>query len=328
MRFVQRGNRRTRAAAVVVGATALVGAVLAPPADAAGSLSSSTTLSASPASATVGTPVTLTATIKVLGLDGLGVTPTGTVSFTSNNAVGTTVALGSAPVGACLLTTCTATLTTSAMPVGTTQATGSYSGDGLVAPSSGSTAVTITAPPSGAPAGTVTCYAGDPCSTGNLQSTDGTTGLNVTAAPSSQTQTVSGSLGAGTLPCKAGGKPDNDGDDDDGVFVGALATFSSTAPDATKTIDYTGNGTTGSIMYHQYSEHTAYAGCYASPKPFNGYTSGKYGPAPLINGQYVAMLSNCANNGGALPCVTNVKGSGSTDTYRVKAPAGDPKIVG
>jgi hypothetical protein len=176
----------------------------------------------------------------------------------------------------------------------------------------------------------VTCYSGQPCDTGTLNSTDNTTQLDVHSNSSASTQTVTASLSSGTLHCQAGGKPDNDGDDDDGVFVGALATFSSTATDAGKTITYTGAGQTGVIMQHQYSEHTTYAGCYGSPTPFKGYTKGVYGAAPFnaTDGLYEAMLSNCANNGGAQPCVTNVDNPGDADSYVVKAPAGDPKVVG
>jgi Big-like domain-containing protein len=321
-----------RATVFTVGAAAvLIGGLLAPAvSQAAGGLPSSTTVTASPASTTSGNAVTLSATVKVLGLNGLGITPTGSVNFSVKNSAGVVVSLGSAPISSCLLTACTATLTSSSIPVGTVSATGSYPGDSLVGPSSGSTALTVAPNPTPGSATAVTCYSGQPCDTGTLNSTDSTTQLDVRANPSANTQTVTASLGSGTLHCVAGGKPDNDGDDDDGVFVGALATFSSTATDAGKTITYTGTGHTGVIMQHQYSEHTAYAGCYGSPKPFKGYTKGVYGQAPFnaTDGLYVAMLSNCANNGGAVPCVTNVDNAGDADSYVVKAPAGDPKVVG
>jgi hypothetical protein len=43
---------------------------------------------------------------------------------------------------------------------------------------------------------------------------------------------------------------------------------------------------------------------------------------------YEAQLSNCANNGGARPCFTNIQGA-NYDTYRVQTPFGDPpKIIG
>jgi hypothetical protein len=304
-------------------------------AGATGPLSTSTTLKATPASSTVGTPVTLKATVKVLGLNGLGVTPKGSVTFTSRNAAGATADLGTAKVSGCLLVPCTATLTTSSIPVGTTSVKAAYSGDALTKPSSGSAAVTVTANTSPGSSSTVTCYSGQPCSSGTVTSTDNTTKLTVVSSPSSGNQTVNASVGSGSLHCQPAGNenPDGDGDDDDGVFVGALATFSSTAPDSTKTITYTGQGTaagtTGAIMLHQYSEHTAYAGCYGSPTPFQGYTHGVYGAAPFnaTDGLYEAQLSNCANHSGQKPCFTNVS-SATGDSYVVQTLAGDPKLQG
>jgi hypothetical protein len=204
-----------------------------------------------------------------------------------------------------------------------------YPGDSLTAASSGSGGLAVAPNSSPGSSTTVLCYSGQPCDTGTLNSPDNTTQLDVHADPSASNQAVSGSLSTGTLHCVAGGKPDNDGDDDDGVFVGALATFSTTASDNTKTVTYTGTGTTGAIMKHQYGEHTAYAGCYGSPNPFMGYTHGVYGQAPFVaqDGLYVAMLPNCANFGGQRPCMTNVAGS-NYDSYVVQAPAGDPKIIG
>jgi Bacterial Ig-like domain (group 3) len=319
-----------RATVFTVGAAAvLIGGLVTPASSqAAGGLPSSTTVTASPSSTTAGTAVTLSATVKVLGLNGLGITPTGSVNFSVKNSAGVVVSLGSAPISSCLLTACTAKLTSSSIPVGTVSATGSYPGDALVGPSSGSTALTVAPNPTPGSATAVTCYSGQPCDTGTLNSTDSTTKLDVVADPSADTQTVTASLGSGTLHCVAGGKPDNDGDDDDGVFVGALATFSSTASDAGKTITYTGTGATGATMNHQFGEHPTYAGCYASPNAFKGFTKGVYGAAPLINGEHVAMLATCTFSKNVRPCMTNVPGSGTTDSYVIKAPAGDPKVVG
>lgn len=125
--------------------------LLAPTADAAGPLPTTTTLSASPSSTTAGTPVTLTATIKVVSTDGLA---SGSVAFKVTNG-GPATALGSAPVGSCtpLLMRCTAQLTTTALPVGTDIVTGTYSGDGVSAGSSGTTTVVVGAAPPGPPAG-------------------------------------------------------------------------------------------------------------------------------------------------------------------------------
>lgn len=324
------GRRRTLVALGTAGL--LIGGAVAPSstADAAGFLPTSTTVTASPASTTVGQSVTVQATVKVLGLGGLGITPKGSVVFTSTNSSGATFALGSAPLSPCLLSSCVATLTTSAAPVDTVSVTAAYPGDTYTASSSGATALAVAPNPTPGSATSVTCYSGQPCDTGTLNSTDNTTNLDVRSDPSANNQTVTASLSSGTLNhCVAGGRRDNDGDDDDGVFVGALATFSSTATDAGKTITYTGTGSTGSTMRHQYGEHTQYAGCYGSPNPFKGYTNGHYGDAQFFSddGLYEAMLSNCANNGGVKPCMTNVSGS-NYDSYVIQAPAGDPKIVG
>ena len=323
--------RRGRVLAGIT-AVALAGAMAsAGHADATGGLASSTTLTVSPQSSTAGTAVTLTATIKVLGLNGLGITPTGTVTFTSKNAAAKVVTLGTGTVGACLLTTCYATLTTSSVPVGTVSATAAYGGDNLVAPSSGSAALTVTQPTSPGASSTVVCYSGQPCDTGTMTSSDNTTNLDVKTPASSNTQTLSGSLTSGTLHCveppEKGETPD--GDDDDGVFVGALATFSSSATDVTKTITKTGTGTTGSIMKHQLAEHPTHAGCYASPNPFKGFTNGVYGNAPFVasDGMYEAMLGTCTYTHNVLPCMKGVAGTGTTYSYVVSAPAGDPKFI-
>jgi hypothetical protein len=179
---------------------------------------------------------------------------------------------------------------------------------------------------------TVTCYPGQTCDTGTVTSTDNTTKLQVSSSSSASNQSVSGSLTTGTLHCQPAGNepPDGDGDDDDGVYVGALATFSTTATDTGLTITYTGTGATGTTMYHQYSEHTGFMSCYGQDKPFKGYTHGVYGDAPFVaaDGMYVAQLSNCANNSGLKPCATNVKGSGTTDSYVIKSMVNDPKNVG
>ena len=128
--------------------------VVAPSGPAAALLPTTTTVSASPATTTAGSPVTLTATIKVVSLDGLA---SGSVAF-KVSSVTPALALGSAPVGSCtpLLMQCTATLTTTALPVGTDVVTATYSGDGVSGGSSGSTTVVVgpaPPPPPGPPAG-------------------------------------------------------------------------------------------------------------------------------------------------------------------------------
>src|SRR4051794_40115899 len=91
-------RRRIKAATAMTAAAAIV--AIAPgfagsPANAAGlslHLPSTTTVTASPS--TDGTKVTFVASIKVLGLPGLVLTPTGVVTFTNSNAS----FIGTAPV--------------------------------------------------------------------------------------------------------------------------------------------------------------------------------------------------------------------------------------
>jgi hypothetical protein len=320
----------TRRAATITAAAVVVAMISTAPATAAGLLPSTTTVTATPISSTAGSPVTLRATVSLLGLPGLGVVPTGSVAFTATNGTAT-AALGSAPLAPCLLIPCTATLTTTSVPVGTTSVRASYGGDLLVAGSSGMTPVTVAPNPKPGPTATVTCYAGQPCDSGVLTGTSTT--LQVVADPSAGNQTVTASLDhGGQLHCIFGGRGDGDGDSDDGVPLdGDLATFSSTAADSSKTVSYTGTGSVGARMLHEYVEaHALYVGCYGVPHPFKGYVGGVYTNAQFVaaDALYEAQLSNCANNSGQRPCFTNIQGAGTTDTYRVKTQPGDPKFIG
>lgn len=323
-------RRRVAVGAVAAAALAATALALAPGAVAAGLLPTSTTVVATPSSSTEGTAVTVKATVKVLGLGGLGITPKGSVAFTATNGVAT-ASLGSATLSPCLLSSCTAVVVTSSIPVGTTSVTAAYHGDALSKPSSGTVAVLVMANASPGSSATVLCYAGQPCDTGTITSTNGDQTLDVSTPASANNQAVSGSLSAGQLHCQIPLQPDNDTDEDDGVaFPGDLATFSSTATDVGKTIRYGGTGTLGTLMQHEYSEHTSFVGCFGASHPFNGYSNGVYGAAPFVaaDGLYEAQLSNCANNSGAMPCFTNVAGTGSSDTYVIQAAAGDPKFIG
>lgn len=131
--------------------TALAGigflAGLGGPAQSAGLLPTTTTVVASPASSSLGQAVTLTATVKVLDLNGLLVTPSGTVSFTNG-----TQALGAAPLPDCSpAAPCSTSLTTTSLPVGSDTVTATYSGDALTSSSSGTTTVQVSANTPGAP---------------------------------------------------------------------------------------------------------------------------------------------------------------------------------
>jgi hypothetical protein len=322
--------RRLRLAAVLATTATAAALTLAVPAHAAALLNTTTSLAVTPSSTTFGQSVTFDATVKISGINSLGVTPKGTVTFTTKNSAGATFVVGSASLASCLLAPCHAVITSSAAPVGTTTAIATYGGDGLTNGSSGSHALTVSAVTNPGTSSTVTCYAGQPCDTGTINATDGTDHVDVVGAPSGSTQTVSASFSGSAPTCvepAENGHPDGDGDDDDGVFVGSTVSFSSTATDAGKTITYKGTGSVGTTMQHQLSEHPTHAGCYGSPTQFNGYTNGVYGPAPLrSDGFYEAILATCASNGNVAPCMKGVAVSGGYE-YVVTAPVGDPKLT-
>lgn len=318
-------RRRGIVSVVVTGGLLGGGLVGAQSGWSAGLIPSTTTVSASPATSVAGTPVTLTAKVEAAVVGGALVTPSGTVTFTASNGSSTT-ALGSGTLGSCVLSACTASITTTLIPGGSTSVTGRYSGDALVAPSSGSTPVdvsypTTSPPPDGGTSSTNTCPAGTYCPTGTVVS--GKTNMKVIGDPSSSTQTVHGQLDTGkTIHCVG----DNDNQ------TGVLGTFDSTATDAGKTVNYIGQGNVGSQMIANYTAHPQFVGCYASTYPFKGYVNGVYTDARSVKEPfgafYEAQPSNCARNGGQLPCFTNMHNADGSDVYQVKAPKGDPKFIG
>jgi hypothetical protein len=273
--------------------TAFGVASIAPTADATGVLPTTTTVSASPSTALFGTSVTLTASVSLSAL----VTPLGTVTFKTNNGEGT-LTLGSSQLGNCnLLNACTASLTTTQIPVGTNTVTATYGGDSLSAPSSGTTTVVITNPPP-ASSNTTTCPSG-PCSTAIVYAADGSSAAQAISDPSSGSNTMTISMGGTSEPCSTpnGGQPTN---------------FDSTAPDASKRIDYwvfdqyaatlqsalTANLATAHVCF---ASNTTFHGTYPDPKKgkwVNGYIQGtsKFGFVPLnANGEYVGLLPACNN---------------------------------
>ncbi|MGO4257665.1 Ig-like domain repeat protein [Marmoricola sp. RAF53] len=144
---------RTVSLLAALGLVAAVPLGVQAPAGAAGPLPTSTKVTASATSVIVGTPVTLTAKVSILNLGGLILTPTGSVAFSTSTG-GPATGLGSAPLSSglsCVLTSCTATLTTSALPVGTNTVAASYAGDLLGAASAGTTTVQVAPPPDTAP---------------------------------------------------------------------------------------------------------------------------------------------------------------------------------
>jgi len=331
-------SRRIRRAPIVALVTAglVAGSVAAATgAQAAGGLPSGTTMSVSPSSVAYGTPVTYSATVKVLGLNGLGITPTGSITFSVKNAAGTVAPIGTAPISSCLLTACTATLTSAAAPFGTTTALANYPGDGVVAPSSTSTPFTVGASNSG----TVVCYPSQPCDTGTVSSSDQSTTSELKTPGSSGFQTLSVSVGSGALHCVE--PPDNEDSprnnpDADDIYLGALTTFSSSASDVVKTLIYTGTGAVAANMQQITSKHPTHAGCYGSPTPFQGFVNGQYTTARFVTADqlYEAVLATCEyskkfspdKKTAILPCNTP-SGNSTSYTWTVTAPPGDPKFI-
>jgi hypothetical protein len=312
-------------AALAVGGMAVA---LAP--NAAATIPSTTTVSASPSSGTAPVSVTLTAKVSDAVVGGLIVTPSGTVTFsyTNGSSSGT---LGDGTLNSCLLSACTATLTTSALPAGTNTVLAQYNGDGLSAPSSGTTTVTLAAPPPPPPpppatptgnSASTTCDPGVYCQAAVVSSNNSNT-MNVLSTPSSSQQTVTGLLENGkNLHC-----PQNTDNQ-----TGALGTFSVSVGDTTKTVTYTGIGNNGRAMFKAYSAHPTYAACFGSPTPFNGYVNGQPAPAQLVvndGNLYEAQLPNCGNPGAVPPCFTNQQNADGSDSYIITTPMGDPpKIIG
>lgn len=299
-----RGVRCLFGAALLVTGTIGPAAVLAPTSASAGLLPTTTTLMVAPVSSVNGQQVTITAAVKLLGaLPGLGITPTGTVTFTSTDGTHH-FAVGSAPLGFCLLTTCTATLQSASLPVGTSSITGTYSGDAVSNPSSGSFAAAVSLNRSPGSSSTVNCYPGNPCDSGVVRA-DPSTSLEVLTSASANAQTVMASITPGALAhCR----------EFEGDPVGELGNFSTTATDVTKQINYTVDGAAATSLENAYTASgTLFLGCYASTNPFNGYTNGVYGPAPQviepapIGTVFEANLSSCANNSGQKPCFTIVQ---------------------
>ena len=283
-------------------------------------LPTSTSVSANPANSIAGTNVTLTATVTVTGLS-LGTQPSGSVSFSASNGSAVT-ALGSAKLGSCSGSTCKATLVTAAIPWGSTSVTANYPGAGLTAPSSGSTAVTVTQPvpqPTGSSTSR-TCPAGVQCETGYVNTTSNA--LDVVSDPSSSQQTVTGSIDTSGKNLHCHQNTD--------AQVGNLGSFDTTATDSQKTVHYVGKGNVASKMLSYYAQHPSYLGCFGSPSPFNGFIGGVYKPAETVNEQgevlYEAQLANCAVYA-TLPCFTLSQNANGTVSLDIRAPSGDPKVI-
>jgi len=181
-----------------------------------------------------------------------------------------------------------------------------------------------------------TCALGTACSSPTVTSSDGSSALDVTSAPSTGSQTLTTQVGG--LPdmlCSLAGS-------------GAVtAEYHTSASDAGKVADYTVFGAVATFAQNFYAAHTDISGCYGAVDQWNGWspappdctecTGGTwadgpyvYGPVPFDSdtGLFEGFLGNCANHSGYQPCFTNIAGDGSNDT-QVHSPAGpnDPRIT-
>ncbi len=141
----RRRRKAVTALLIALAAAFPVAAVGLVPAPASAIVPTSTSVSATPTASVKDAPVTLTATVSLSGVGGVLIAPTRQVDFTAT-AGGTPVSLGSAQLpSGCLFTirVCTASLTTTALPVGNVTVTATYVGDSIANTSSGTTQVTV-----------------------------------------------------------------------------------------------------------------------------------------------------------------------------------------
>jgi hypothetical protein len=320
------------AVATCATAFAVVPGALLTPASAGGILPSATVVTATPSDD--GTSVLLSATVKVLKvLPGLLVTATGTVDFTNNNGTGTD--LGTATVGACLLTPCVATVK---VPVGQfTQDAGqtfdtvkaSYSSDVLSTASDGTTEI-----------GLGLC----PDAQGNCDDATATSGDTSVDVTTDGQGTLLASLGGPASPCSV-------------TNGGPIINVSGSGLDADKTITITYTGAAAKA-YENLNTKTGHDYmCYVSPNGFQAFSNkGKFnqnandfttfGDAPKITtgaylGDFVGLLPDCTNGeeGDGIhsdivldgdqppPCISadfSPEGSPGTLIVEIDAPASDP----
>jgi hypothetical protein len=264
--------------------------------------SSSTSVVATPNPATVGQDVALTATVGVPPVGGAIVTPTGPVTF----SVGSTT-LGSAPLGPCFLSACSATLHTTALPRGTDTVTARYGGDGYAAPSSGTVSVEVRQVATESAPYVTTCPAHTPCDSGTVYADDGSASLDVMATPSNSTDTITTALGAGALPCTT-------------PNTGEVGDYTVSATDVNKTITYKIYGNAADAFNSAHPTTPPPHLCYFATLPFNGYyaanghwtgTASDYAggvhPVPYnssLHGYY-GLLPQCNATKSNSPCVVS-----------------------
>ena len=341
-------SRSLRRAAVCVAAVALAtGAVAAVPSSAyaAGPLPSTTSLVAS-SGTYVGDSITLTATVNVIVPVGLGVTPTGLVTFTATDENDNTYALGAAALGSCLLKTCTASISSADFVAGATSVLASYSGDTLAGASSATAGVYLQTPPIVAGPATPyeqVCDAGSACQTPSIynRQSNPTEGATIAQPSSAAASTLTGYFESAPLPCSY----------TSGSLTPNRFVFNSTATDVGKTIEYYEfDDALADAHYQDYQNSVLTYGhvCLASPTPSRPTLrrhrpAAGLGPTPttrttgrLRTIRRSAPTSACcppAPTWATWPRVTarsffHVDGGHADYVYvKFNVPAGDPKVT-
>ncbi|HVV75296.1 MAG TPA: Ig-like domain-containing protein [Mycobacteriales bacterium] len=270
--------------------------------------------------------VLLTATVKVGAPvnENVGVTPSGTVTFTDDAGDGLAVVT----LPTCLLKDCTvsATVLASAFSRNVGQIRASYSGDLLLKPSE---AVL--------PFGFDRCGAGENC---DAQTSEPDASLEVYS--DSDQGYVMDKIGGAGLPCGV----------DNGGPVGQVNAYNL---DDNKYLTYSIDGD-GAEAEHNQVMGASYRDwfCYVAPVQFDAYSQdgtstdfpdndssfGSFGPAPQIGSgpytdDYVGLLADCSDTDDQAPCIETSSLGREDDgigpwyfTVTVKLSAGDPWVGG
>jgi hypothetical protein len=316
-----RRGRRLVIAALAATGLATAGLATASSSDAAGLnlIPTTTALTASNYAPVGSTPFTLNVTVAPAIIKvGLGITPTGTVTFTAtNNDGGDTQTLGTASLGFCLLTTCKASFTTTAnaQPFDSELITASYNGDLLAKASSAAIEMNF----NNAPADSqdtqdfIECEANVPCHTGYVSSTDGSTAFSIDQ-PAQPNQAYFGMhVGDDPLPCTTTGGGETatwayGANPDHGGFTGFTGTKTVTyyAYDASATA-----GLAWATPHACFETDTDFVGSYEPVgtgyvnTPPGGATLHGLVPFDSAAGGYLGLLDTCASNGNVAPCIVS-----------------------
>lgn len=291
---------RVLAAGAILAAVTTVGLQ---PTSAAGILPTTTTVATSGNPALAGSPVTFTATVKILGTNLGPLTPTGTVKFTYG---ATTV---TRPLSSCiiLLTQCTASATMTALPesASPTTVTAKYNGDLLSKPSTGTLAQETNDP--------VACLAAEFCDS-FVEAANGSASMYVnTDGNGAADYFLEMSFQSAPLSCTTPG-------------TGDTGVFNVTDGQVSKTVQYTVYDAAATAIGNSSRV------CWFSDQPF---TTASGAPAAPVAGGFEGLLPLCFpgdDSSNPPPCVEEFdyyisEGGDPTAYVVVDAPAGDPKIT-